>query len=67
MSQSKISKSKKSKNVKEDLMKKINEKEQLINNYVNDLKRLQADFENYIKRSEKEKEMLKEIANQELS
>lgn len=35
-------------------------------NFLEDLKRVQADFENYIKRVEKEKERIKEIAKAEL-
>ena len=39
---------------------------QIIEQYVNDLKRLQADFENYIKRSDKEKQELIEYGTHKL-
>ena len=39
-----------------EFQKKLEEQETAINDYTNLLKRLQADFENYIKRAEKEKE-----------
>ena len=40
--------------------------DKLIEQYVNDLKRVQADFENYIKRSEKEKQELIEYGTHKL-
>ncbi len=42
---------------------KLSEKEQQLHDYENTLKRLQADFENYIKRTEKEKQELIKFAN----
>ena len=41
---------------KKELIQLLEEKDKQINDYINDLKRLQAEFENYIKRNEKEKE-----------
>lgn len=45
---------------------KLKEAEGKIKSYVNDLQRLQAEFENYIKRSNKEKEKIKLIAQHQL-
>ena len=44
----------------------IQEKENLLKEYVDHLKRLQADFENYKKRQEKKKHEFIEFANEEL-
>ena len=44
----------------------IDEKITLVDEYTNSLKRLQADFENYIKRTEKEKQELMQLANYKL-
>ncbi|MEK6826115.1 MAG: nucleotide exchange factor GrpE [Nanoarchaeota archaeon] len=46
---------------------KLKETEEKINLYINDIKRLQAEFENHIKRSHKEKESLIIVAKQELT
>lgn len=48
------------------LKNNIQEKETLAQDYLNHLKRLQADFENYKKREEKKKKEFIEFANQEL-
>lgn len=48
------------------LKNKIQEKESLAQEYLNHLKRLHADFENYKKREEKKKKEFIEFANQEL-
>lgn len=48
------------------LKNEVIEKQKQVEEYKKNLIRLQADFENYIKRSEKEKKLLKEIANHEL-
>lgn len=58
--------SRKNKLKEPELETTIKEKDTLIQNQINDIKRLQADFENYIKRTNKEKEELKEISKQEL-
>ena len=39
-----------------EFQKRLEEQEKVVSDYTNMLKRLQADFENYIKRAEKEKE-----------
>lgn len=49
-----------------DIIKELQEKISLVDEYTNSLKRLQADFENYIKRSEKEKQELMQVANYKL-
>ena len=49
-----------------DIIKELQEKITLVDEYTNSLKRLQADFENYIKRTEKEKQELMQIANYKL-
>jgi len=51
---------------KESPQKRIKYLEKQLEDNLNTIKRLQADFENYIKRSEKEKENLKHLANYEL-
>ena len=48
------------------LKKELELKDQEIQNYINGLKRLQADFENYIKRSEKDKIEFSKYASVEL-
>ena len=49
-----------------DIINELQEKIVLVDEYTNSLKRLQADFENYIKRSEKEKQELTQVANYKL-
>ncbi len=49
-----------------DIINELQEKIVLVNEYTNSLKRLQADFENYIKRTEKEKHELMQVANYKL-
>jgi len=49
-----------------DIIKELQEKINLVDEYTNSLKRLQADFENYVKRSEKEKQELMHLANYKL-
>ena len=49
-----------------DIINELKEKITLVDEYTNSLKRLQADFENYIKRSEKEKQELTQVANYKL-
>lgn len=51
---------------KKELEKELNEKHQLLETYTNDLKRLQADFENFVKRAEKEKSIFIDYEKQEL-
>ncbi len=48
------------------LQNELEKKEAVINDYTTHLKRLQADFENYIKRAEKEKQEVQEFASQKL-
>ncbi len=50
----------------DDLRKEIEEKEKTKEEYLDYLKRLQADFDNYRKRIEKEKREIIQLANQEL-
>jgi len=50
----------------DDIIKELQEKISLVDEYTNSLKRLQADFENYIKRTEKEKQELMQVANYKL-
>src|SRR3989338_8782510 len=54
---------KKPKSELDNLKKQLEEIRKQNEEYKNDLIRLQADFENYIKRTNKEKENLKKIAN----
>jgi len=49
-----------------DIINELQEKIVLVDEYTNSLKRLQADFENYIKRTEKEKQELMQLANYKL-
>src|SRR3989344_3974724 len=51
---------------KKELIQLLEEKDKQINDYINDLKRLQAEFENYIKRNEKEKEEFSKYASYKL-
>lgn len=48
------------------LKQELEEKNKTIQGYINDLKRLQADFENHIKRSEKEKTEFAKYAGADL-
>ena len=50
----------------EDLNKQIEEKDQKIDDYYSGMQRLQADFENYKKRSEREIEEYRKYANEGL-
>ncbi|MBI2148240.1 nucleotide exchange factor GrpE [Candidatus Woesearchaeota archaeon] len=50
----------------EDLQTKLDEQQKVIDDYTNILKRLQADFENYIKRVEKEREEFANYSNHKL-
>ncbi len=49
-----------------ELQEKIAEQTKIIDDYTNTLKRLQADFDNYIKRVEKEKEEFTKYSNHKL-
>lgn len=49
-----------------DFQKKLDEQQKLVDDYSNTLKRLQADFENYIKRSEKDKADFANYSNHKL-
>ncbi len=49
-----------------ELEKNLQEKEKLNSELINDLKRVQADFENYIKRTAKEKEKLELVTKQKI-
>jgi len=49
-----------------DIINELKEKVVLVDEYTNSLKRLQADFENYIKRTDKEKQELIQVANYKL-
>ena len=44
----------------------LQEKEKIMTEYINTLKRVQADFENYIKRTEKEKPLIERQAQQKI-
>lgn len=61
---------KKEKDIKTDksalLQKELAEKESIIQDYTSQLKRLQAEFENYVKRSDKERSELVQVANAKL-
>lgn len=57
---------KKETNELEQLKKQLAEKEKIIQDYTNHLKRLQAEFENYIKRTDKERCDLQEFVKQKL-
>ncbi len=48
------------------IQEKIEEQQKIIDDYTNTLKHLQADFENYVKRIEKEKQHLTEYANHKI-
>ena len=50
----------------EGIKKKLEEQEKTIEEYTNILKRLQADFENYVKRTDKEKEEFANYSNHKL-
>jgi len=50
----------------EELNKKIEEQSKIIDDYTNILKILQADFENYVKRVEKEKEEFVKYSNHKI-
>jgi len=50
----------------EEIKKKLEEQEKTIEEYTNILKRLQADFENYVKRTDKEKEEFANYSNHKL-
>jgi len=56
----------KNKNPKHDLNKELKEKEEIIKDYIDKLKRVQADFENYIKRAEKQKQEFARYTNKNL-
>ena len=51
---------------KDNLLVEIEEKARLIQDYTDSLKRLQADFENYVKRTEKEKQEYAKYASHKL-
>ena len=51
---------------KDEFVLKIEEQQKTIEEYTQTLKRLQADFENYMKRVEKEKEQLSAYSNHKL-
>ena len=57
---------KKQKNSDSDLKKQLEQTQKQVENYTNDLKRLQAEFENHIKRTEKEKREFCEFASAKL-
>ena len=50
----------------ENLMKELEEKARLAEEYLNHLKYLQADFDNYRKQFDKEKESIIKLANENL-
>lgn len=56
----------KDKNAKHGLAKELKEKEESIKDYIDKLKRVQADFENYIKRTEKQRQEFARYANKNL-
>ena len=62
----KTTKTEKTTNELETLQKKVTEQEEKINDYTNHLKRLQAEFENYCKRVEKENLKFKEFASEKI-
>lgn len=49
-----------------ELQQQLAEKDKVIEDYTNHLKRLQADFENYVKRSDKERIEVIKFANEKL-
>ncbi|RLE45837.1 nucleotide exchange factor GrpE, partial [Candidatus Woesearchaeota archaeon] len=49
-----------------DLKKQLELAQKKIEEHANDLKRLQAEFENHIKRTDKEKQQFSELANADL-
>ena len=63
-------KQKESKETNEDkgneLQKNLEQKDAIIEDFTNNLKRLQAEFENYIKRADKERKELVQLANEKL-
>lgn len=62
----KPSKKKKTKDVSEDLKKKLNEESKKVTEYLDHMQRLQAEFDNYRKQMEQEKQLIIKQANQEL-
>ena len=62
----KTSKNKKTQDVPEDLKTKLDKETHKVTEYIEHLQRLQAEFDNYRKRMEQEKQLIIKQANQEL-